>query len=360
MSNKLRWALTAIGLVPLLCKLPYMLQAWRISPLDRGEWGFALAFLVMLAGSYGVLTARRKPTGCDWSALPAALAALAGIAVGYRFEIHAIGILAAIGFGWSMVWLSWGWRGALALLPAYGMLALAGTSTRYWLAYFSGPLQWNGLTVKLVLAVLLAAWWGVTLRYEWRIRWGTFLFYACFAGVLVLIRQADLLQETGMPYTPHFSVTAHPDYLGREQIPTENDLRFFGDCVLKKYFFASDTGSVSVLALEAGSNIHKIHPASHCLRSGGWNIQREQIHEVDIGNRRFQVTEIEASLPELSLIVWIWYSNDRFSTANFLGFRRNWNPDEKWHIYQVSTPLHLSVTEARQQLTGFLSGISAD
>ena len=270
-----------------------------------------------------------------------------------------MGILAAIGFSWSVVWLLWGWRCALTLLPAYGMLALSGTSTRYWLAYFAGPLHLDGLTVKLIAAAVLAGWWGFMLRREWRIAGNTLLFYAVSIGVLLMIWQAGLFQKTGAPFIPQFSVTANPDYLGRELVPTENDLRFFGDCEIRKYFFASDTGSVNVLAITAGSNIHKIHPASHCLRSGGWTINREERREVTIGDRRFEVTEIEASMPEITMIVWVWYSNPGFSTGSFLGFRRNWSPRVPWYIYQISTPLHLSLEEAQRQLTEFLHPIPA-
>ena len=68
-----------------------------------------------------------------------------------------------------------------------------------------------------------------------------------------------------------------------------------------------------------------------------------------------EVSEIVASNPGTTLLVWVWYSCRSFSTGSFLGFRRSWSADTQWHTYQISTPLFTSEEEGRARLGEFLN-----
>jgi len=126
------------------------------------------------------------------------------------------------------------------------------------------------------------------------------------------------------------------EFIGREPTHDDNFQRFFHTSDAHSYEYASPSHIYNLLAVTCGTNIHEIHPASHCLRSSGWHIDKEQLVEVTVKNHLFSVTEIEASRRGRSILVWVWYSSPKVSVGNFLAFRRLWEADTHWETYQLA------------------------
>ena len=128
--------------------------------------------------------------------------------------------------------------------------------------------------------------------------------------------------------------------LGRELIPSKGVSRFFRTSDVRQIVYADVSNTVSVLAVRVGGDIHEVHPATHCLRSGGWRIVSEKI--VQIEHPAGGVLEADEAVVDSSkgrLLVWIWYSSDDVSTGSFLHFRRMFSASACWRTYQVATPV---------------------
>lgn len=350
--NILKPMLLIVGFVPLLWKLPYMATAWQNSPLDRWDWIFFILFALISIMLWPRLK-RYSSDNLDLSALFVAVPFLLLFFASFVVDIHLMGIVAAVFFSWSMCWLVLGWRSAYLIFPAYGILALGGTSTTYWLTHF---FEIAGLLIKIIVVLLLAIWLLTTLIFKFQPRKNSFCF--CIVALLVILfspKQLNTLQYQGAPFIPEFSSLQFGDFLGRKQPITEADQRFFADSKLEKYQFASDTAALGILAVHCGKDVHQIHPASHCLQAGGWHIDSEYMREVNISGRLFQITEISARKQGYSMLIWCWYSNHDFSTGSFIGFRRHWSRNIDWFTWQISTPIVDSEDESRQVLTNFLS-----
>ena len=114
----------------------------------------------------------------------------------------------------------------------------------------------------------------------------------------------------------------------------------------------NDEQEISILAVKCGNNVHEIHPASHCLRTSRWVVNSEKIHLL---RHDFAVTEIEANKANTKFLIWVWYSNDEFSTPGFLGFRRRFRPNGNFYTFQISVPVRSDVETARKFLQEFIS-----
>jgi hypothetical protein len=342
----------ALGFVPLAIKLPYMLRAWRISPLDRFDWIFGVLFAAAVAvAARKVIERREKP---DAAALAALLPFFGLFVLSFAVSTNALGIAAGIAFSGATVWLAWGWRSAYTILPAYGILMLMCTSSTYWLTYF---FKVDGLAAKAVLTILFGIWQAINIKWEHRVPREKFCFAAAATLAALMIWQTAASPAQTPAFLPGFAAGSFGNYLGREQEITDADRRFFGDSNIERYYFVSDSGAVNVLALDCGQNINQVHPASHCLRSSGWSILSEQLKEVSLHDHHLMLSEIVAVNEHSTLLVWVWYSNRRFSTGSFIDFRRSWRQQPDWYTYQISTPLDRNIEVSRRRLSDFLQSI---
>lgn len=350
--NILKTVILVAGFLPLSWKLPYMVAAWQNSPLDSWDWVFFILFALSVILLWSRLK-RYSDHNFDLSALFVAVPLLLLFFGSFVLDIHLVGIVAAMLFSWSMCWLALGWRCGYLIFPAYGILMLGCTSSTYWLVYlFKIP----GLLTKSIAVALFMLWLLTTLIFKFQARKNSFCF-GITALVLILFsaQQLNTLQYRAVPFLPEFSSLEFGNFLGRTQPITEDDRRFFGDSNLEKYQFSSDIATVGVLAVSCGKDVHQIHPASHCLRAGGWQIDSEHLHEVNFGGNSLQVNEITAHYKDYSALIWCWYSNRGFSTGSFIGFRRYWSKNTEWFIWQISTPIIGSEDESRQLLQNFLN-----
>ena len=160
---------------------------------------------------------------------------------------------------------------------------------------------------------------------------------------------------------PVFAADSQDGYLGREIEPDDAFLRFFRTGEAHQFAYANASNAVSVLSVKVGKDIHEIHPATHCLRSGGWFVESDGPRRVELPGRAapLQVTEAIVQKGGARALVWIWYSTDKQSVGSFLRFRQLYSRKEAWRGYQVMTSLDFddrSLDHKRQQLAAFLAG----
>ncbi len=346
------------GMILLFFKMPYIVSAWFHSRLDRFDGIFGLIFLAALILVWKEFSSRTS--GFDSTGLFGMIPSLMLFAAAVFLDNNAAAIAASVAVAWSTVWLFTGWQSAIFIFPAYAVLMLICTSSRYWLSGFIGPVHFDGLVIKGILTAACLIWLAANTRRKLLMCRESFMFYGISIVVFLLIWHADSFQRKSLPYLPDFSNPSIGSWLGRPQELTDAEQRFFGSSRVSKYYFASDgPDSVSVLAVACSSNVHQIHPAAHCLRTAGWEIISDDLRQVSVGNLPLIVTEVEAERTNIRILVWVWYSNSELSTGSFAGFRRFWSKSEPWHTYQVSTQIRPGTTldDARERISSFLASI---
>ena len=336
------------SLVPMIVHFPYLLQAWSGSRLDHWDWIFYLMALPAAAWAWS----GSKRGKCDFWAL-IMLAGAAAAVFPALHHINALCIAASAGVVFAMVWLLYSWSMAYRVLPAAVILLLGTPSSSYQFSLLLMCPVYLAWAVKFVLAALCWLWiWG-NKRWNWQISKGTLFFSAAsLLTGLVLLHTKELYIE-GKSFIPEFA--AHcGDFWGRRLLPDENTKRFFATSKVEQFRYAGNNVDISVLAVRCGKNIHEIHPASHCLRTGMWTVHSEKVlYTAD----NFAVKEIDAQKGSNRILVWVWYSSERFSTPGFLAFRRQFKPDGNYYTYQISVPVYDNIEKSRALLHKFVSNL---
>ena len=342
--------------VPFFCTLPYTVGSWKASPMDSFNWIFHLVFVFLAACSVPSVkesAARSKP---DWFALPAVAAAAVVFAAGLFKHIHLIAILGGVGFWWSGIWFLCGWNAAWAVLPAFGALCLGSTSSTFLLCNRLLISPTVALIGKLAGAVVCVAVCMVLILTEFVMKREVFWFL--LAAVVILT--GTVLSRGGAssaePFRPDLTVA--PDGVQILEIPLSEDaVRFFEGSVAHQYQ-VSDGGFIcSALEVKCGPDIHKIHPASHCLRSSGAEILAESVvmqHLPD--GRSLPVTEIRSVVRGTPLLTFVWYTGPDETTGSFFAFRRKWSASKEWRSFQFAVQAPGGSEEtARKMLLDLLS-----
>ena len=340
---------TLLAFVPLCLHSPYLLQAWRSSRLDQWDWIFYLA-----AVPAAIWAMRKEKFGkCDFYALFLLIPMLC-LTFGESFHhINALLIISAVGVIFSAVWLLGSWTAAYRILPAAVILLMGTPSSSYQLSLLLMCPVYPAWAVKFLLAVLCFGWIWYNKRSETVIRRGTLCFLAALAASGLLLLHSKELYFEGRSFIPEFP--AHcGEFWGRNIQADANAKRFFATSTVKQYRYTKNNVDISVLAVKCGRDIHEIHPASHCLRTSMWTVCSENILYLQ---DNFAVTEIEAKKGTNHILVWVWYSSEKFSTPGFLGFRRHFKPGGNYYTCQVSLPLSGTVENTRKELKKFMQAL---
>ena len=212
---------------------------------------------------------------------------------------------------------------------------------------------WAAWTVKFLLTVFCLFWIWYNRSSGFVIKRGTLFFSAAALASGFLQLHTRELYFRGKSFIPEFSVHSG-DFWGRRILPDENTKRFFSTSKVEQFRYTRKNTDISVLAVQCGKDIHEIHPASHCLRTSMWTVHSENIIYLQ---NDFAVTEIDAQKGSRQLLVWIWYSSEKFSTPGFLGFRRHFKPGDHYHTYQISILRNDSIEASRKELKSFLQAL---
>ena len=296
---------------------------------------------------------RSKP---DWFALPAVAAAAVLYAAGLYKHIYLVRILGGVGFWWTGIWFFCGWSAAWVMLPAFGALALGSTSSTFLLCnrFLISPS--TALFCKLAAAVVCVAVCMVFILTEFVMKREVFWFLLA-AGVILT---GTVLSRGGTPSAAPFrpDLTVAPEGVRILELPlSEDTIRFFEGSEAHQYQVSDGVFGCNALVVKCGSDIHKIHPASHCLRSGGAVIRSESVvmHELPDG-RSLPVTEIHATVRGYPVLTFVWYTGPTETTGSFFAFRRKWSASEEWRSYQFAASVQDGAEEsARKMLLELLS-----
>ena len=345
--------ISAAGAIPLMFTMPYIINAWLSSKLDRWDWGFPVLFVI--TAGITVHAWRNMDRYFDRRAI-APLLVVAAIAVLMIYmSIYAILIFALVILWWCLIWLAQGWPRAYRILPPFAILSLMTTSSGYWIGYFLNLPETEGVIIKFLLSALFCIWGLLNYKVNYLPRPAALGFAAAVALAIGIIVGGKNFSRTCQPLL--LDCTANfADFLGRKQSLDPSFARFFQQSEVHDFVYADTAGnSVSVLEIKCGDNVHEIHPASHCMRSSGWEIVSEQLVTYTINGQIVQVTEIIAKNRTANVLIWSWFSNDSLSTGSFLNFRRLWNGKAQWRSYQVSTSIRKDREQAEKLRYEFIS-----
>ena len=342
--------------IPFFCTLPYTIHSWRSSPMDRWNWVFHLVFLALAACAAPALTASAKKNRCDLYALAALAAAAVLYATGTVRDIYMVRILAGTAFWWAGVWLFSGWPGAWATLPAFCALTLGCTSSTFVLCNHFSIQPHTVLFLKLGAAVVCAALCTVFMLAEVVMKREVFWFLLAAAAILTGAIMSHAGGLTAPPFRP--DLTVPPEGFTMLEIPlTPAQKQFFQGTEVHQYGITDHVFQCSILEVKCGSDIHKIHPASHCLHSGGATIRSESVVLLRLSDgRELPVTEIRSTRADgVPTLTFVWYTGPKETLGSFFRFRSKWSPSDQWYSYQIATRDDGSEEAARAFLLKVLS-----
>ena len=342
--------------IPFFCTLPYTVHSWKTSPMDRMNWIFFLAFLLVAACGIPAVADSVKQRKYDWFALLAATATAALYAAGIMKHIYMVRILAGTWFWWTGVWFFCGWKAAWATIPAFGALSLGCTSTTFLMCNRLLIQPQTALFLKLGAAVACAAVCAVLLLTDYVMKREVFWFLLAAGAILTGTLVSRGTEKTAAAFKP--DLTKAVDGITTTETPlTEDSIRFFEGATVHQYAITDGVFHAGFLEVKCGNDIHKIHPASHCLRSGGAEILSETVvmHSMPDG-RSLPVTEIRSKLRGTPILTFVWYTGPEETIGSFYTFRRKWSPSKQWYSYQVVTEVYDGNEEAaRNFLLNLLS-----
>ncbi|MBE6366556.1 MAG: exosortase-associated EpsI family protein [Lentisphaerae bacterium] len=335
--------------VPLGVNCAYLLEAWRSSRLDQFDWIFYLLTVPAVA----VALRKEKLGKCDFTALFLLLPMLAGALTTAYHQINALGVATAVLTIYAAFWLLFSWQSAALLLPAAVIMLLGTPSSSYAVSLVLMVPVYAAWGIKFLLAAGCLLWiWG-NWKFAWRIKKSTVVFTAAVLGSSCLLLHTGEIYFEGKSLVPEFA--AHVgEFWGRDIQVDENTRRFFVTSQVRQYRYTKVNIDISVLAVQCGSDIHEIHPASHCLRTSRWTVNSENIYYLQ---DNFAVTEIDAQKGRNRYLVWVWYSSEKFSTPGFLGFRRHFRPGGKYYTYQIAIPVYSELEKSRNELQNFVRAL---
>lgn len=326
--------------IPFWCTLPYTVHSWRSSPMDRLNWIFFLAFLLVAACGTPAIMDSVKQRKLDWFALLAAAAAAVLYATGVMKQIYMIRIMAGTWFWWTGIWFFCGWKAAWGTIPAFGALSLGCTSTTFLMCRHLLIQPQTALFLKLGAAVVCAAVCAVLMLTDYVMKREVFWFLLVAGAILTGTLVSRGTGKTAAAFKP--DLTAAVEGFTMTETPlTEDSIRFFEGATVHQYAITDGVFRASILEVKCGNDIHKIHPASHCLRSSGAEILSESVvmHTMPDG-RGLPVTEIRSRIHGTPILTFVWYTGPEETIGSFYTFRRKWSPSEQWYSYQIVTEVY--------------------
>ncbi len=344
---KKRYFLFALALPVLIMNVPYLFSAWKSSRLDSWDWIFYLLAIPLIAWTWR----KNSPEKWDFYALFTALPALALVVFKPVHQINALSVAGGVVFIWALTYLLGGWNFACRLLPGFVICLLGTPSSSYRLAQALTVSTAFAMGIKFVLSILCICCNCIYIRCSSKLpKPGTVLFIAAQLASILLLCHAGEIYFCGQSYIPGFPTQAG-NFYGRPIEPDSKTRQFFATSRVRQYRYLIENQEISVLAVKCGKDVHEIHPASHCLRTSYWIVTDERILML---KPDLAVNEIQAHKGNTNALIWVWYSNEEFSTPGFLGFRRRFRVDGNYHTFQISIPVTANTDAARKILKEFL------
>lgn len=340
--------------LPFLSKVPYLLNAWKTSPLDQYDWVFFLAIPILLAVKHKSLAGLIK-----WrdqrGAFPL-LCAAAAFAFFYFKQINTLQIAMALVIVVATVHMLWGLATAFALMPLLIIAWLGSPSTTYWTEFFFRShfitIPYSGLILKLLVGALCALYFCLVFKPP-RARSVIFWFACAGIGAIMLYRQTPPLH--GTPLTPVITLKTG-NFLIYQRPINDVDRVFFGDNQADRIVFLADhQPRIELLSVRLTGKPRSVHPAELCLKSGGSRIHSSREITFTLKSGTLACQKILADIAGEDFLIFSWYLGPEYSTGSYLDFRKNWRPNHKWHAYQIITTASDGHGEAERRLWNLLN-----
>jgi hypothetical protein len=389
-------AAPVLTLLALLPSVAWIWQAWLTSPLDAWGWVFLLlgglwGFLVLDLLSATLLRSPALTAGLDHAGWPCVLGAvLLGIA-GLLLDVRIAMASAALGLGWSLVWLLLGGRVALLLVPTLllGLLALPTTGyllQQGWVvlgslaAGLTGGGAWSAPTspgVLLLKAAVALLALGLGLALAWlgrRDALGTPPLAITAYSMASLLAAVGLLVALNPPaFGPPLALVedewSFGPWLGAEIPVTPAEQRLFADSrrLSKRLFSTRDGSRVSVLLVES-DDVHDLHTPEYCLSGSGWRLTRDRSMVPDDGlsfggdagaaadgPRPPAAGVLTAVRGRQRLAGLYWFSTPERSSGDLAGLRlqRRLSPESRYGMTLV-TAVGAAEQDAEETLAAFV------
>ena len=361
---KLTWKLAAtlILFIPFFCKLNYMFGAWQYSPLDQKDYIFWLIALVatgcFLFWNYKTSDGKGVKK-IDYYGFLMLGAAVIVLVLSLIKDINTVYLAGSLLFIAGGCWIVWGWRVLWFLCPVFFIAALGLPSTSYWISFlFRNYIQnMPGFITKLCFAIAALAWFVISLRYSKKIFIRPEPLFFCL--ILVMFGFGFMQVSTPAPKGVPVRLTIKPDvanWLGVDMPLSRLDASFSGENLTSRYVHYSNSNNrVASLVVELRNDLHQIHPTALCLSTAYWKIisHTRELLQTKLG--LLSATKIVAEKNNRRVLFLAWYTNDFFSTASFILFRKSWHFNETWYIYQLTTPIVTTEAEANKILLNFIN-----
>ena len=370
-------ALFALSWIPLLMEMPYVLNVWKISPLERGSWILWLAALVSLVvcelcrrRSAWDVYYREHYTDSIWFAVPLILALIG--CVFFKLgphRVHAFYILSAI----MLIFSAAGWRFGVSVfmfqIPTCFFVLLGAPTIAYWIYSYLGyniGSRNDYLITKLILGsgvmfvLCVSALLGDRLK-KLQPRGIieipkplNILFIVVVIGLFIWARASEKMTADGAAIEMDFSRLQSENWVGREDPVTERDINFFKGCTrVERCTYFNDDSYVNVLALTV-KDVTNLHPMDVCLRSSGAEILSLEPVYLDINGAKISLDEAKVRKDSAEFYSYAIYSNGEISTGDFAKFRLLRRDKKLWFHYQMMTPAQPNEEAVRARMVSFL------
>ena len=369
-------ALFALSWIPLLQEMPYVLNVWKISPLERGSWILWLAALVSLVvcelcrrRSAWDVYYREHYTDSIWFAVPLILALIG--CVFFKLgphRVHAFYILSAIMLIFSAV----GWRFGVSVfmfqIPTCFFVLLGAPTIAYWIYSYLGYnigsrndylitklILGSGVMFVLCVSALLGDRLNKLQPRGIEVPKPLHLLFVLVAGGLFFwALVSNKMTADGAAIEMDFSRLQSENWVGREDPVTERYINFFKGCTrVERCTYFNDDSYVNVLALTV-KDVTNLHPMDVCLRSSGAEILSLEPVYLDINGAKISLDEAKVRKDSAEFYSYAIYSNGEISTGDFAKFRLLRRDKKLWFHYQMMTPAQPSEEAVRARMVSFL------
>ena len=367
-----------LSLVALGIKFPYMINAWRWSPIEYGGWfliactGVALASGVFLERYYPQIiypSPDEMGKGLFWRLRSDQWIYFGGwvtaflICLYFIFGVHRqnmLGILCAVGMLSLSVLFCFGPRIFLFQMPTLVFFLLSVPSFFFWMMKYM-RMEILGresyFFYNLILGVLFYLfYYGMILICRKLPRISTFFFsLILLAGGSFLYSQQQSL-EPGAPLSLDFAQLQNGEWLLREDRVSSEDKKFFAGCSeIIRVTGVNPESYIITLKLKV-FDIRNLHPMRICLESGSFHVLMQNQTYLEVDGEKIQCEEMRIQDPSGNeFMAYSIYSNEDFSIGDFVEYRFLSRKYKLWDHYQLVTPLQPNLESARQRIISFLS-----
>lgn len=356
--------------IPMILRLPWILTAWRNSPLDRDGPFYLLAAVVL--SIFLRRQMRFRTDKLDYSGMVCVVGAIAGLVYGYINDINSLYMFFGLTLFFGMIWVLWGERVFVCVLPVYIVSVAALPTTTYvtgmLMVSLMGTQIMTGAWIKFVITALMV---GIFLLIGFKdvqlkkfyVKRASMIYIVGVILVFLGFLFCDGTAILNKSFQPPFSSLDPEGWIGTSIALSPAETAFFRDYnVAKEVFFSDSAEQITTLSVFSKNDIHRLHPPEYCLLGSGWDISKAKKEMIKIRGENFPVMRIVGKKGERSILAYYWYSSVNESTPSFSVFRRVFRKSDKdhWNLYQVSMNINNLKSSLREDgmLQDFLRKVS--